>query len=120
VLHRFFASHIDKIGKEILSIEKSQENEGVTPGPSLWGDLCSAMVELSDPSEVPKLATESSTEHGPWRELVERFYDRPTAAVASIFVEAVTDKVALTCVGEFSAEYLRRTSQPSSFFPCTA
>jgi hypothetical protein len=94
VLHRFFEKHIDKLGKEILSIEKGREQEGPAPAPStLWNDLCEAIVETSHPNDPPQLSTETSKDHGAFLDLMDRFSDRSVAGVQNVFVESMTEHV---------------------------
>jgi hypothetical protein len=98
VLHRFFDSHIDKIGKEILSVDKAQDVNGTaSAGATLWNDLCEALVELTQPGDVPKAPTVASNEHEPYLDLMERFANRSLEPVRDVFVEVPTEIVGCFC-----------------------
>jgi hypothetical protein len=96
VLHRFFESHIDKIGKEVLS--ESKIVDGITTeGGLLWTDLCEALVELSQPGDVPKPSAFTSSEHEAYLDLMDRFANRSTEPIREVFLEVITDKVSTLC-----------------------
>jgi hypothetical protein len=95
VLHRFFSKHADKVGKELLSFMKpSAEGDPSTiNGKRAWDVLCSALVDLGQPIEVPRLSAMSSSEHREYLDLVARYDRADVTAVRDIFVECGTGKV---------------------------
>ncbi|KAF8506037.1 hypothetical protein F5888DRAFT_1937943 [Russula emetica] len=94
VLHRFFSKHADKVGKELLSFMKpSAEGDPSTiNGKRAWDVLCSALVDLGQPIEVPRLSAMSSLEHREYLDLVARYDRADVTAVRDIFVEAGAGK----------------------------
>jgi hypothetical protein len=95
VLHRFFSKHADKVGKELLSLMKpSAEGDPSTiNGKRAWDALCSALVDLGQPIEVPRLSAMSSLDHREYLDLVSRYDRADVAAVRDIFVETSAGKV---------------------------
>lgn len=95
VLHRFFSKHADKVGKELLSFMKpSAEGDASTiNGKRAWDALCSALVDLGQPIEVPRLSAMSSLEHREYLDLVARYDRADVTAVRDIFVETGTRNV---------------------------
>jgi len=95
VLHRFFSKHADKVGKELLSFMKpSAEGDPSTiNGKRAWDVLCSALVDLGQPIEVPRLSAMSSSGHREYLDLVARYDRADVTAVRDIFVEAGAGKV---------------------------
>jgi hypothetical protein len=95
VLHRFFSKHADKVGKELLSFMKpSAEGDASTiNGKRAWDALCSALVDLGQPIEVPRLSAMSSLEHREYLDLVARYDRADVTAVRDIFVETGAGKV---------------------------
>ncbi|KAK0207040.1 hypothetical protein DFS33DRAFT_1318594 [Desarmillaria ectypa] len=87
VLHRFFEKHADKIGKELLSISKPSidgDSTGVA-GKRAWDGLCTLLVDLGSPIEVPRLSTQDSDHHREYCDLMFRYADRPTTKVRELF-----------------------------------
>ncbi|KAK0461601.1 uncharacterized protein EV420DRAFT_1526161 [Desarmillaria tabescens] len=87
VLHRFFEKHADKIGKELLSISKPSidgDSTGVA-GKRAWDGLCTLLVDLGSPIEVPRLSTQDSDHHREYCELMTRYADKPTTKVRELF-----------------------------------
>jgi len=95
VLHRFFSKHADKVGKELLSFLKPsiEGDASAINGKRAWDALCSALVDLGQPIEVPRLSVLSSAEHREYLDLVARYDRADVIAVRDIFVEASTGKV---------------------------
>lgn len=95
VLHRFFSKHADKVGKELLSFMKpsAEGDPSAINGKRAWDALCSALVDLGQPIEVPRLSAMSSSEHREYLDLVTRYDRADVAAVRDIFVEAGVGKV---------------------------
>jgi hypothetical protein len=95
VLHRFFSKHADKVGKELLSFMKpSTEGDPSTiNGKRSWDVLCSALVDLGQPIEVPRLSAMSSLDHREYLDLVARYDRADVTAVRDIFVETGAGKV---------------------------
>lgn len=87
VLHRFFEKHADKIGKELLSISKPSidgDSTGVA-GKRAWDGLCTLLVDLGAPIEVPRLSTQDSEHHREYCDLMFRYADKPTTKVKELF-----------------------------------
>ncbi len=87
VLHRFFEKHADKIGKELLSISKPSidgDSTGVA-GKRAWDGLCTLLVDLGAPIEVPRLSTQDSEHHQEYCDLMFRYADKPTTKVKELF-----------------------------------
>jgi neurofibromin 1 len=95
VLHRFFSKHADKVGKELLSFMKpSAEGDlSMINGKRSWDALCSALVDLGQPIEVPRLSAMSSLDHREYLDLMARYDRADVTAVRDIFVETVSGKV---------------------------
>ncbi|CDO69579.1 hypothetical protein BN946_scf184759.g19 [Trametes cinnabarina] len=96
ILHRFFEKHADKIGKELLSSSKvsaekmTREAEAAAAnGKRAWDALCTALVDLGQPLESPKLSTLTSKEHREFLDLMSRYDRRDTTTVQDLFVEAI-------------------------------
>ncbi|KAI0291754.1 hypothetical protein BC826DRAFT_969907 [Russula brevipes] len=94
VLHRFFSKHADKVGKELLSFMKpsTEGDPSAVNGKRAWDALCSALVDLGQPIEVPRLSALSSSEHREYLDLVARYDRADISAVRDIFVEAGAGK----------------------------
>jgi hypothetical protein len=95
VLHRFFSKHADKVGKELLSFLKPtiEGDASAINGKRAWDALCSALVDLGQPIEVPRLSVSSSAVHREYLDLVARYDRADVTAVRDIFVEASAGKV---------------------------
>lgn len=95
VLHRFFSKHADKVGKELLSFMKpsAEGDPSAINGKRAWDALCSALVDLGQPIEVPRLSAMSSSEHREYLDLVARYDRADVTAVRDIFVETSVGKV---------------------------
>jgi hypothetical protein len=100
VLHRFFSKHADKVGKELLSFMKpsAEGDPSAINGKRAWDALCSALVDLGQPIEVPRLSAMSSAEHREYLDLVARYDRADVTAVRDIFVEAGVGKVSFLFV----------------------
>lgn len=94
VLHRFFSKHADKVGKELLSFLKPtiEGDASAINGKRAWDALCSALVDLGQPIEVPRLSVSSSSEHREYLDLIARYDRADVTAVRDIFVEASAGK----------------------------
>ncbi|KAI0265102.1 hypothetical protein BC834DRAFT_880157 [Gloeopeniophorella convolvens] len=94
VLHRFFSKHADKVGKELLSFLKpsAEGDASAINGKRAWDALCSALVDLGQPIEIPRLATLSSSEHREYLDLMSRYDRADVTTVREIFVEAAVSK----------------------------
>jgi hypothetical protein len=117
VLHRFFSKHADKVGKELLSFMKpSAEGDPSTiNGKRAWDALCSALVDLGQPIEVPRLSAMSSLEHREYLDLVARYDRADVTAVRDIFVETGAGKVRIFLRIEFISYAASRTNQRGSY-----
>ncbi len=62
-------------------------------GKRAWDALCSALVDLGQPIEVPRLSAMSSLEHREYLDLMARYDRADVTAVRDIFVEAGAAKV---------------------------
>ena len=95
VIHRFFSKHADKVGKELLSFLKpsAEGDASAINGKRAWDALCSALVDLGQPIEVPRLPVSSSAEHREYLNLVAQYDRADVTAVRDIFVEASSGKV---------------------------
>lgn len=92
VLHRFFHTHADKIGKELLSMRKSS-SEKAAIGKRAWDELCALLVDLGPPLEAPKLTSLKSKEHQEYMRLMQRNADRDTSPVSHLFSAAPVNEV---------------------------
>jgi hypothetical protein len=90
VLHRFLDKHADKIGKELLSyVKPNNEDDSVTMGARrAWDQLCNLLVELQEAPEVPRLSLLQSSEHREFIDLMNRCCHRNIEPVRDIFVSA--------------------------------
>jgi hypothetical protein len=90
VLHRFFERHIDKVGKELLSLQKDRDSDPAA-GNSLWNELCSALVELAQSGETITKAEATSDssddDNRAYFDLMDRLTYRSTEPVSNIFRE---------------------------------
>ena len=90
VLHRFFSKYNDKIGKELLSQSKpaNEEDDSVAmEAREAWGSLCTALVDIGKPLEVPQLSRLPRSEHGGYIDLMTRYAHRNSDSIREIFVE---------------------------------
>ena len=62
-------------------------------GKRAWDALCSALVDLGQPIEVPRLSAMSSSGHREYLDLVDRYDRADVTAVRDIFVETSVGKV---------------------------
>ena len=95
VLHRFFDKHADKVGKELLSVHKAPAEGGESAalaGKRAWDSICTALVDLGQPIDVPRHSPLTSAQHTDFRELMSRYSRRSTASVRDLFVETYTPK----------------------------
>ncbi|KAG8218508.1 hypothetical protein J3R82DRAFT_4145 [Butyriboletus roseoflavus] len=90
VLHRFLDKHADKIGKELLSyVKPNNEDDSVTMGARrAWDQLCNLLVELQEAPEVPRLSLLQTSEHREFIDLMNRCSHRSVEPVRDIFVSA--------------------------------
>jgi hypothetical protein len=95
VLHRFFSKHNDKIGKELLSQAKptSEEDSVAMEGREAWASLCTALVDIGDPLEVPQLSSLPRSEHEGFIDLMARYAHRNSDPIQEIFVETSMPQV---------------------------
>ncbi|KAL0576959.1 Ras GTPase activating protein ira2 [Marasmius crinis-equi] len=91
VLHRFFDKHADKIGKELLSISKPtvEGDSSAAIGKNAWDNLCTLLVDLGPPLEVPRMSIVNSSEHPEYLDLLGRYDNKTTNSVQDIFLETV-------------------------------
>ncbi|GAW06426.1 ras gtpase activator [Lentinula edodes] len=91
VLHRFFDKHADKIGKELLSISKpsSDSDNSALNGKRAWDSLCTLLVDLGPPIDVPKASVLDRKDHREYKELMSRYADRTTDSVQEVYCETV-------------------------------
>jgi hypothetical protein len=120
VLHRFFEKHADKVGKELLSLSKpsAEGDSSAIKGQQAWASLCSALVDLGAPIEVPRLSILPSSQHRDYLELLNRNDRHSVSSVREIFVETFTDKVNPALYHPQFSSYsfgLCRMSLPCSF-----
>jgi neurofibromin 1 len=90
VLHRFFSKYNDKIGKELLSQAKPVNGEDPA---AAWGTLCTALVDIGDPLEVPQLSRLPRSEHEGYIDLMSRYAHRNSDPIREIFVETPMPQV---------------------------
>jgi neurofibromin 1 len=96
VLHRFFHKYNDKIGKELLSQAKpaNEEDSAIADGSrEAWGSLCTALVDIGMPLEVPQLSLLPRSEHGGYKNLMARYAQQDSDAIRDIFVETSLPQV---------------------------
>lgn len=97
VLHRFFNKHTNKIGKDLLSQGKfSIDEDNIAGGKKAWDDLCTALVDIGEPLEVPQLSQDSRAEHKDYLDLMARFAHRNTDHMRDIFVDTGMPEVQLS------------------------
>jgi neurofibromin 1 len=70
-------------------------------GKRAWDALCSALVDLGQPIEVPRLSAMSSLDHREYLDLVARYDRADVTAVRDIFVETGAGKVRIFWCIEF-------------------
>ncbi|KAF9226729.1 hypothetical protein BS17DRAFT_500836 [Gyrodon lividus] len=90
VLHRFLDKHADKIGKELLSYVKpnNEDDSAMMGAKRAWDQLCNLLVELQEAPEVPRLSLLQSSEHRDFIDLMTRCAHRSIDSVRDIFVSA--------------------------------
>ncbi|KAF5369620.1 hypothetical protein D9757_010458 [Collybiopsis confluens] len=91
VLHRFFEKHADKIGKELLSISKpsGEGDNSAINGKRAWDGLCTLLVDLGPPLDVPKASHADRKDHRNYKDLMSRYADKSTDSVQDILCETV-------------------------------
>jgi hypothetical protein len=87
VLHRFFQTHADKIGKELLSQEHptTQGRSGFASGKEAWEALCAKLVDMGSALEAPVLSRGDSSRHTPYQQFMHRNRDRDTDILNEVF-----------------------------------
>ena len=95
VLHRFFSKYNDKIGKELLSQAKpiDEDDSVAMEGREAWGTLCTALVDIGDPLEVPQLSRLPCSDHEGYIDLMTRYVHRNSDSIREIFVETSMPQV---------------------------
>ncbi|KAF9238786.1 hypothetical protein BU15DRAFT_88233 [Melanogaster broomeanus] len=90
VLHRFLDKHADKIGKELLSYVKpnNEDDSAMLGAKRAWDQLCNFLVELQEAPEVPRLSLLRSSEHREFIDLMNRCAHRSIDAIRDIFLPA--------------------------------
>lgn len=112
VLHRFFEKHGDKVGKDLLSLQKPQAEADASAinGKRAWNTLCSALVDLGGPFEPPRLSPWTTTEHREYLDLMSRYSTRSTEPVRDLFVDVPMPKnrpaVFVFCLSKIDVEAL--------------
>ncbi|THH13571.1 hypothetical protein EW146_g6666 [Bondarzewia mesenterica] len=103
VLHRFFQTHADVVGRELLTTSKlsGDGDASVINGKRAWDALCAILVDLGQAIEIPRLSSMPSSEHREFIDLMSRNNNRDTSTVRDIFVETFTEKVKLFSVFVF-------------------
>ncbi|KAG9015978.1 Ras GTPase activating protein ira2 [Tulasnella sp. 427] len=90
ILHRFFRSNADKVGKELLSYPTyppSRESEQTAAnGKQTWDVLCATLVEIGEPLEIPKPIPLNAAQHGRFRDFMQRNGQRNMDGVKEIFL----------------------------------
>ncbi|KAJ4479043.1 hypothetical protein J3R30DRAFT_2708420 [Lentinula aciculospora] len=91
VLHRFFDKHADKIGKELLSISKPSidGDSSALNGKRAWDGLCTLLVDLGPPIDVPKASVLDSKDHREYKELMSRYADKVSDSIQEVYCETV-------------------------------
>jgi hypothetical protein len=89
VLHRFFDRHLDKVGKELLSLSQPSggSDSSAVNGRRAWDSLCGALVDLGQPMEVPQPSSIFSDYHEEYQGLMKRYAHYDTSSVESLFVD---------------------------------
>lgn len=102
VLHRFYAKHGDKIGKDLLSQGKlPNDDDNSQGGKDVWIQLCAALMDIGDPLEVPQPSPFICSDHEEYIDLMSRHQHRNTDHVKDIFVETPMPQVRLTAYFEW-------------------
>lgn len=94
-MHRFFEKHADKIGKELLSISKpsGEGDNSAVNGKRAWDGLCTLLVDLGPPLDVPKASSVDRRDHRDYKDLMSRYADKSTDSVQDILCETVPPSV---------------------------
>ena len=102
VLHRFFQTHSEKIGKELLGLKRPavDDRSRFTSGKDAWDAVCAKLVELGAALETPILNNQSSSRHGPYQQFMHRNRDHSTDTLNEVFSAHHTAEVRLisTCI----------------------
>jgi len=93
VLHRFFEKHVDKVGKELMSKPLDEGDAYAIDGRRTWETLCSTLVDMGQPMDIPRLSMLSSSQQRDYLDLMSRYNHRSTTSVRDIFIETFTEKV---------------------------
>ncbi|KIO22012.1 hypothetical protein M407DRAFT_28426 [Tulasnella calospora MUT 4182] len=90
ILHRFFRTNADKVGKELLSYPNhpsSRESEQASAsGKQTWDVLCATLVEIGEPLEIPRPTPLNATQHMRFRDFIQRNGQRNMDGVKDIFL----------------------------------
>lgn len=90
ILHRFFRTNADKVGKELLSYPghpSSRESEPASAsGKQTWDVLCATLVEIGEPLEIPRPTPLGAAQHMRFRDFIQRNGQRNMDGVKDIFL----------------------------------
>lgn len=124
VLHRFFQTHADVVGKTLLGTSPQLSVEGdasAISGKRRWEITCDTLVSMGQASDIPHLSTLPSSQHQEYLDLMNHYTYRNVAAVKDIFVETFTERVRLLFISmcRIMPMYHHRRNRPflSSSYP---
>jgi hypothetical protein len=64
-------------------------------GKDAWGTLCTALVDIGEPLEIPQLSQLPSSEHEGYIDLMTRYVHRNSDPIREIFVETSMPQVGI-------------------------
>ncbi|KAG8981934.1 Ras GTPase activating protein ira2 [Tulasnella sp. 425] len=90
ILHRFFRTNADKVGKELLSYPGHPSSREAEPasasGKQTWDVLCATLVEIGEPLEIPRPTPLGAAQHMRFRDFIQRNGQRNMDGVKDIFL----------------------------------
>lgn len=122
ILHRFCNRHADKIGKELLSTPNtSADGDASLHGKQAWDGLCTLLVDLGQPFDVPRPSRLRSAEHEEYNTLMSRYDGRDTTGLQDLFFEVSQPSVSQIQSQAWSCLLIRpiQARHQPAFYPPT-
>ena len=99
VLHQFFETHLDTIGKDLISYNGTAARENLLSvrqfGKDKWDELCTILADLGSPEPRPTDLTLLYDNDDALVSVLRRNQSKNTVSVANIFYAVADDEVSI-------------------------